>query len=677
MNKNISSDQKNRDPEQVLSDSVTEPASSLEQALAKESVTGPASLDSVLSRAFHILKAAGRQLTAETMWIENLYINPECAELFPDTESYLDFVSTVTRDRLNVSLPDQPDPFIDLAEDCSDLCRLTANSSYDRKMWVSDISKLFENLKTPYYGLYAAILKRFRMHFTDQAICDQCLADYYSVIIKSSPEKLDLIDRLADQVRVYVCYPFLSQSLIQDILTHHLGLFALDKSGWLDYLSSRMPAVETDPSDGSKLKESSFSHFLLSGEGKLLEDFLAREKDFLDMCRARINPADPNPQTKSPYLLDREDDISGYLTALSLWMTRKDLLPDLDSQNQNSLKQSSLDLDKQNQNNLDQNIQIQSSLDLDSQSQNKSGQTRKILRRPGRGQTSRTSPSAFLDQYAYNMNLRKYISNPAIGRDQELADLELILISPKKSPILIGEAGVGKTSIVEGLAYQMQRGDIPELLGGKIIYKLTTTSLLSGTKYVGEMEERMKALTDELIRHPEILLFIDEIHTIVGAGSTVSSHNDISNMLKPFIDRGDIKIIGATTREEYEHFLLPDRALARRFYPIQVEEPDQAMTMEILLGTIPAIEHETRVHSQLPDQEMRQLLEGLIRLSAPENQPENQQTRLPELPLSILEMAYSYAALHRRSFLEKEDFIRAVRHSNRLSKEARAAYRGI
>lgn len=102
--------------------------------------------------------------------------------------------------------------------------------------------------------------------------------------------------------------------------------------------------------------------------------------------------------------------------------------------------------------------------------------------------------SEFLNTFAYNMTTRLYHANPAIGRDQEISDLELILISPKKSPLLIGEAGVGKTSVVEGLAYRLQRGTVPDLLKNKKIFKLTTTSLLSGTKYVGEMEDRTKSL---------------------------------------------------------------------------------------------------------------------------------------------------------------------------------------
>lgn len=279
--------------------------------------------------------------------------------------------------------------------------------------------------------------------------------------------------------------------------------------------------------------------------------------------------------------------------------------------------------------------------------------------------------SDFLNTYAYNMNTRNYITNPAIGREQELSDLELILISPKKSPVLIGEAGVGKTSVVEGLAYKLQRGEVPDLLKNKKIFKLTTTSLLSGTKYVGEMEERMKKLMDELEKQSDVILFIDEIHTIVGAGSTENSNNDISNMLKPYIDRGDIKIIGATTSQEYMQFLVPDKALSRRFYPITIEEPDEEMTMKILKGTLPSIEYETKVNLDFSEKELNSLLHTLITLSIPDNQPEDRYTRRPELPLTLLEMAFSYAALNSRQAVSREDFAQAVCHTNLLKKEIR------
>ena len=142
-------------------------------------------------------------------------------------------------------------------------------------------------------------------------------------------------------------------------------------------------------------------------------------------------------------------------------------------------------------------------------------------------------------------------------------------------------------------------------------------------------------------------------------------------MLKPYIDRGDIKIIGATTKEEYDQFLLPDKALSRRFYPITVEEPDVELTLSILSGSIPSIEYETKVRNTFSADKTEQILRSLITISSPENQPADQSTKRPELPLTLLEMAFSYAALNKRTTLSEQDIIQSIRHSNRLQKEIR------
>lgn len=220
------------------------------------------------------------------------------------------------------------------------------------------------------------------------------------------------------------------------------------------------------------------------------------------------------------------------------------------------------------------------------------------------------------------------------------------------------------------VSYRLQKGNVADLL--KIKRFLNNNNLsFKRNKYVGEMEDRIKKLAGELASHPDVLLFIDEIHTIVGAGSTESSNNDISNMLKPYIDRGDIKIIGATTKEEYRQFLLPDKALSRRFYPITIDEPDEKLTLSILYGSIPAIEYETKVYNAFSSDTTEKILRTLIAISSPENQPEDQSTKRPELPLTLLEMAFSYAALNERTTLFKQDIIQAIRHSNRLRKEIR------
>ena len=183
--------------------------------------------------------------------------------------------------------------------------------------------------------------------------------------------------------------------------------------------------------------------------------------------------------------------------------------------------------------------------------------------------------------------------------------------------------------------------------------------------------ERLKNVLNEVKKSEgSIIMFIDEIHTIVGAGSTERSNNDISNMLKPYIDRGDIKIIGATTREEYTRFLLPDKALTRRFYPISIEEPDEELTLSILSGSIPSIEYETKVKNTFSANTTERILRTLISISMPDDQP----AKRPELPLTLLEMAFSYAALSGKTALSCEYIEQAVHHSNRLRKEIRTNF---
>ena len=175
--------------------------------------------------------------------------------------------------------------------------------------------------------------------------------------------------------------------------------------------------------------------------------------------------------------------------------------------------------------------------------------------------------------------------DPVIGRDDEIRRvLQILSRRTKNNPILIGEPGVGKTAIVEGLAHRIIRGDVPENLKRKQIYSLDMGALIAGAKYQGEFEERLKGVINEVTNAAgEIILFIDEIHTLVGAGKS-SGAMDAANILKPALARGDLRAVGATTLDEYQKYFETDKALERRFQMVMVDEPDEAATISILRG---------------------------------------------------------------------------------------------
>ena len=175
--------------------------------------------------------------------------------------------------------------------------------------------------------------------------------------------------------------------------------------------------------------------------------------------------------------------------------------------------------------------------------------------------------------------------DPVIGRCTEIEKvIQILSRRTKNNPVLIGEPGVGKSAVVEGLAQAIAEGNVPGLLRGKIVFSLNLTGLLAGARYRGDFEERLKGVVEEITRNRDIILFIDEIHMIVGAGGTAESNMDASNILKPMLARGELQTVGATTLEEYRKFIEKDAALERRFTPVAVDQPSVEDTIVILKG---------------------------------------------------------------------------------------------
>lgn len=202
---------------------------------------------------------------------------------------------------------------------------------------------------------------------------------------------------------------------------------------------------------------------------------------------------------------------------------------------------------------------------------------------PTRTQTS----SKILDKYGKNLTLvaSQNKIDPVIGREKEIERaIQILSRRTKNNPVFIGDPGVGKTSVAEGLAANIASGNVPDNLVGKVLYTLDMGSMLAGAKYRGEFEERIKQVVDEVVKNGNIILFIDELHTIIGAGSTGESTIDASNILKPVLSRGDIQIIGATTIDEYRKHIEKDSALERRFQPVLITEPTKEETIKILEG---------------------------------------------------------------------------------------------
>ena len=225
--------------------------------------------------------------------------------------------------------------------------------------------------------------------------------------------------------------------------------------------------------------------------------------------------------------------------------------------------------------------------------------------RKGATVDSQTSEQQFdaLGKYAINLNeqARSGKLDPVIGRDEEIRRvLQILSRRTKNNPILVGEAGVGKTAIAEGIARRIIDGDVPENLKSKSIYSLDMGALIAGAKYQGEFEERLKAVVQEVVASDgEILLFIDEIHTLVGAGKS-SGAMDAANILKPALARGDLRTIGATTLDEFQKYFEQDKALERRFQKVMVDEPTQEDAVSILRGLKERYEnhHQVRIKDE-------------------------------------------------------------------------------
>ena len=288
-----------------------------------------------------------------------------------------------------------------------------------------------------------------------------------------------------------------------------------------------------------------------------------------------------------------------------------------------------------------------------------------------KGENNSTTNSvnfSVVEAYGEDLTAKKYITNPAIAREDEIKKLMIVLLTPDKSGLLIGKAGIGKTAIVEGLAYKIINNDVPDALKGYRIIKINSTSLLGKISKDGKEEMTISILVRELKSMSKIILFIDEVHTLIGGQS--DGPMDLANILKPALDRGDIKAIGATTTEEYEAYVIRDRAFLRRFDRIDVLEPDHATTVKILVGSIPRIADKTKVNFAYTDYVVEELMDAIVSATSEYKRVYGLAAMYPDVALSVLSQAFSNALYENRKIVNVLDVYNAIKNSKRIYPDA-------
>ena len=276
-----------------------------------------------------------------------------------------------------------------------------------------------------------------------------------------------------------------------------------------------------------------------------------------------------------------------------------------------------------------------------------------VIESRGAGRKRRLKDDGFLQKYGKDLceQYRRGVLDPCIGRQSECEDvLRILCHRTKNAPCLIGEAGVGKTAVVEGVAAMLERGDVPPSLLGKTIISVDMSAALSGAKYRGDFEERFHGIIDESAARGDVILFFDELHTLIGAGAAEGA-TDASGMLKNVLGRGELSVIGATTHDEYERYVESDPALSRRFSPVTVNEPDVEHCVVMLSGVKALYEHHHGVR----------VSDGALKLCVSLSSRYIKNRYLPDKALDLLDDACSSSACKRAAAVTEDDVREALR----------------
>ena len=275
---------------------------------------------------------------------------------------------------------------------------------------------------------------------------------------------------------------------------------------------------------------------------------------------------------------------------------------------------------------------------------------------------------SLLEKYGEELTSKEYITDPAIARDAEIKEIILVLLTPEKGAMMVGKPGIGKTAIVEGLAYRIKNNMVPNALQGWKLYKLSMTSLLGNAE--GESDNRVELLIRELKNREKTILFIDEAHLLVSRNE--NSGVDLANMLKPALDRGTIKMIGATTTEEYETYILRDRAFNRRFQKVDIEEADGPTTVKILMGTLPKLEKQTGVKLAYTPFIQERIMAFIVDMTSEYKRVYEVGSRYPDICLTIVSNALSYALYENKNEAKLEHIYRAIVNARNVYPDAKA-----
>ena len=269
-----------------------------------------------------------------------------------------------------------------------------------------------------------------------------------------------------------------------------------------------------------------------------------------------------------------------------------------------------------------------------------------------------------LKSYGEDLTAKTYVTNPAIAREDEIGKLIMVLLTPDKSGLLVGKAGIGKTAIVEGLSYMIQRDEVPNAIKGYKIIKVGSTSLLGKIMLNGKEEMIITLMVDELKKAEKTIVFIDEVHTLMGAKK--DGPMDLANILKPALDRGDVKAIGATTTQEYEEYVIRDRAFLRRFERIDVLEPDEETTVRILMESLPRIEKKTGIKFKYNEYVTKLLVERIVSATSEFKRVYGLAAQYPDVAFSVLSASFSQALFKNKDTVDIEDVYNAIKSSKRI-----------